>query len=79
MFSNRPQVIAPKPPAPKPAPRPILSAANVLHLFTALFLFFLVMDYSGARPYPQYFTVVYLAVLAGVSASNLLRRSRWFM
>ena len=57
----------------------LFSAGNVLAVFTAQFIVFLWLDYIGAKPYPHYFTVVYLAVLAGVSLSNLLRRSRWFM
>lgn len=69
---------APTPPTPKP-PRAIFTAANVLTFFTLQFLAFLWLDYLGIKDYPLYYTHVYLAVLAGVSLSNLLRRSRWYM
>lgn len=80
-FNTHPPLAAPASPVPAAKPeirKPLLSAANVLLLFTLHFLGFLWADYLGLRPYPGYFTTVYLAVLAGVSLSNLLRRSRWF-
>lgn len=79
---SAPHAAAPEAPRPVVKPvraRSLLCAGNVMTLFTAHFLAFLWLDYCGARPYPSYFTAVYFAVLAGVSLSNLLRRSRWFM
>ena len=50
----------------------------IMTVFTGLFFWFLWQDVQGKHPYPQHFTVVYLAVLICMSASNLLRKSRWF-
>jgi len=49
----------------------------VLSAFTYLFFWLLWRDVVGEKPYPEYFTSVYLAVIVGVSLTDLLKRSRW--
>lgn len=72
-------VIGPTPQTIAKPPLRLFTAANILMLFTAQAIAFIWLDYLGVKPYPQHYTPIYFAVLAGVSASNLLRRSRWFM